>query len=460
MKMRVRLACFLSLLLSIGAGAVESPPAPGTPRDFQIPSKATRTLDNGIQITFIQYGEIPKVTITAIARVGNLNEGKQTWLADITGEMLKEGAGGLGSAQIAERAAAMGGGVGVAVGPDETTVGMDVLTENGPEAVGMIADLLRRPTLPEAELDRIKRNFDRQLALARTRPGSLANEQFLAALYPDHPYGRLLPTADQLRAYRIDEVRRFHAENFGAARTRIYVAGRFERAAMEQAIVKAFGDWARGPDPLIAPPRAVAQAKLLLVDRPGAPQSTIMMGLPTIDPSQPQFMSVSVMNTLLGGSFISRITSNIRESKGYAYSPSSSVSARYRSAYWAEQADVTTDATGPALKEILGEIERLRREPPTAAELRGIQNYRAGVFVIQNSTRGALIGQLAFIDLHGLPDEYLTKFVERVYAFTPEQIGAAARDYVKPQEMTIVVVGDLAKVRPQLEKVPELKSLL
>lgn len=445
---------------SLAIAAAEAPPTPGAPKDFKLPAKAARTLDNGMELTFIEFGELPKVTISVVSRVGNLNEGKQTWLADMTGEMLKEGAGGLSSAQIAERAASMGGSVGVAVGPDETTVAMDVLTENGPKAVALIADLLRRPTLPESEFERISRNFQRQLALSKTRPQTLASQQFLATLFPDHAYGRLLPTEELLRSYTIADVRRFHTENFGAARARVYVAGRFDRPAMEAALVTAFGDWARGPEAVIAPPQAQAQAKLLLVDRPGAPQSTLMIGLPTPDPSSPEYMSLSLMNTLLGGSFTSRITTNIRESKGYAYSPGSSLSARYRTNYWAESADVTTEATAPAIKEIIGEIERLRKEAPGAAELRGFQNYRAGVFVIQNSTRSALITQLAFIDLHGLPDEYLTKFVERVYALTPEQVAAAARSYIDPAKLTIVVVGDLAKVRPQLEKDPALKKLL
>ena len=456
---KAALALFCSAFASLAVGA-EPPPAMGQPKDFTLPAKTTRTLDNGIRVTFIEYGEIPKVTITAITRAGNINEGKNTWLADLTAEMLKEGAGSLDSQQIAQKAASLGGSVGVAVGADETTAAMDVLSEKGPEAVALIADVLRRPTFPESEFERVKRNFERQLVQARAVPQNVASEALLATLYPDHPYGRLFPTEEQLQAYTLADVRRFHAENFGAARTRIYVAGKFERGAMEAALTRAFGDWARGPEPLIAPAKAVNKASVKLVDRPGAPQSTILMGVPTIDPSNPRYLSVSLTNTLLGGSFTSRITTNIREDKGYAYSPASSIAARYRSAYWSEEADVNTPDTGAALGEILKEVDRLRKEPPSPTELRGFQNYRSGVFVIQNSTRGALIGQLAFIDLHGLPEEYLTRFVERVNAFTPAEISAAARDFIDPSQMTIVIVGDLAKVRPQLEAMPRIKPLL
>jgi zinc protease len=454
------LLTLLACCVSVALGAAETPPAPGTPKDFRLPPKVTRALANGLQVTYIEYGEIPKVTVSAVTRVGNLNEGTDSWLADITGEMLKEGAGPRSATQMAEDAAAMGGSVGVGVGPDETSVSMDVLTENGPKAAAMIADVLRRPTLPASEFDRIKRDFERQLALARTQPQSLAVEAFLNLVYPDHPYGRVYPSTEQLRAYSIDHVRRFHGDNFGAARTRIYVAGRFDRAAMDSAIDAAFGDWVRGPAPMIAPPTAAARPQLKLIDRPDAPQSTIILGLPVVDPSHPSFLKVSVTNTLLAGSFSSRITTNIREGKGYTYSPSGSLSTRYRSAYWSEQADVTTTVTGPALKEIFAEIERLRREPPTAAELKGFQNYRAGIFVIQNATRGALVNQLAFIDLHGLPDDYLTRYVERVYAVTPEDVTTAARESLDPAGMTLVVVGDLKKIRAQLEAVPQVRSRL
>ena len=134
------LLTLLAGCISLALGAAETPPAPGTPKDFRLPPKVTRALANGLQVTYIEYGEIPKVTVSAVTRVGNLNEGTDTWLADITGEMLKEGAGPRSATQMAEDAAAMGGSVGVGVGPDETSVSMDVLTENGPNVLRIYTD--------------------------------------------------------------------------------------------------------------------------------------------------------------------------------------------------------------------------------------------------------------------------------------------------------------------------------
>jgi predicted Zn-dependent peptidase len=173
--------------------------------------------------------------------------------------------------------------------------------------------------------------------------------------------------------------------------------------------------------------------------------------MPVPDPSSPDFVPLLVTNALLGGSFGSRITSNIRERKGYTYSPRSLVSDRPKDAHWVEIADVTTKDTGASLKEIFAEIDRLRSEPPPAAELQGIQNYLAGTFVLQNSSRAGIIGRLQFLDLHGLPDAYLTGFVARVHAVTPEDVTRIAKTYLKPEETTIVVVGDRKEIDEQLK---------
>ena len=167
-----------------------------------------------------------------------------------------------------------------------------------------------------------------------------------------------------------------------------------------------------------------------MIDRPGAQQSTIYLGLPVIAPGHNDYIAFQVMNSLLGGSFGSRITANIREAKGYTYSPFSQHSSRYRDAYWVQVADVTTAVTGPSLKEIFYEIERLQKEPPTEDELQGIKNYLAGIFVLQNSSRQGVIGQLAFLDLHGLDESYLTTYVQKVFAVTPKDVQRIAQTYL------------------------------
>jgi zinc protease len=167
-------------------------------------------------------------------------------------------------------------------------------------------------------------------------------------------------------------------------------------------------------------------------------------------PKHEDWIELQVTDQLLGGAFASRITANIREQKGYTYSPFSTINAHPGQAHWVEAADVTTKVTGEAIKEIINEIERLRKEAPPAQELRGIQNNIAGVFTLQNASRSGVIGRLAFVDLHGLGPDYLTSYVKRIMAVTPEGVRSTAGEHLRPDEMTLVVVGDVKTVKEQL----------
>jgi predicted Zn-dependent peptidase len=399
----------------------------------------------------VPYGAIPKVTVNVTIRAGNLNEAaSQVWMADVTTQLMKEGTTTRSAEQVAREAASMGGTVEVNVGPDQTEISGDVLSEFGPKMVALLADVIQHPAMPASELPRLKADAIRRLNIQKSQPGPLARERFLKALYPDHPYGRLFPTEPMISGFTVEDVQKFYQQNFGAARTHIYVAGKFDAKAVKAAVTESFSGWTRGPDPLIDIPKPVTKHEVDLVDRPGAAQSTLYMGLPTIDPSNPDYIPLQVMNALLGGSFNSRITANIREQKGYTYSPFSQISPRYRDAYWVQIADVTTAVTGPSIKEILYEIGRLQKEPPSENELNGIKNYLAGVFVLRNSTRQGVITQLQFVDLHNLGDQYLDTYVQKVYSVTPAEVQQMAEKFIHAEKLTIVVVGDKEKIADQI----------
>ncbi len=439
--------------------AIDDAPPPAPPRPFALPHPDTITLENGIQVTFLEYGRVPKVTLAAVVRTGHIDQGTRIWLPDLVGDLLKEGTSQRSATEIADQAARMGGALSVSVGDDQTTISMDVLEEHGAEAARLVAEVLTRPLLPATELPRIRQDYLRNLAVLLSEAQALADIAFAGLVYGEHPYGAGVPSESQLESYTIDDVRRFHEENFSAARTRLYVAGRFDRTALETALQDTLGHWQRGAAPTIMPPSPGSVPRVKLVDRPDAPQATIRLGLPVIDPSQPDFMALSVANTLLGGAVASRITLNIREDKGWAYSPVSSLEVRYRDGLWTEDADVQTGETGPALAEIYREIERLRSGPPGETELTAIKNYRNGIFVLSNVSRFGLIGQLSFMDLHGLPYEWLTTWLDRMYAVTPAEVTAVVRRYLDPSRMSLVVVGDLEQIRPQLEQVEQISRL-
>ncbi|MEX1994988.1 MAG: pitrilysin family protein [Steroidobacteraceae bacterium] len=449
-----------AVLLGLIAGAAlaqarELPPAPGEPRDFRLPAKETLQLGNGLAVTFIDYGSVPKVTVLAVVRTGNVDEGRATWLADVAVEMLKEGTTTRSAGDIARAAADMGGTLGVGAGGEQTTIGISVLSEHAVAAAHLVADVLRNPRFPESELPRVIANFERSLAVARSDPQSQAGEALARLVYGDHPFGRTLPQEGLLATYDIDSVRDFYRRNFGAARTHVYVAGRYDRTALEAALRNAFGDWQPGAVPSVMPAAVSDTLRLALVDSPGAQQTSVRIAVPVPDPAHAQYFPTTVMNSLLGGVFGSRITTNIREDKGYSYSPGSSISARRGGALWVMSAEVTSEHTAAAITEVFREVERLQQEAPGIAELDAVKTYRSGVFVISNSSPNGVLGQLAFMNLHGLPDDFLTHWVANIHAVTPQQVSEMAARFIRPEKMTVVVVGDLAKIGESVRGLPQ-----
>jgi predicted Zn-dependent peptidase len=262
-----------------------------------------------------------------------------------------------------------------------------------------------------------------------------------------------------VKSYTLDELKAFYRANFGAKRTRLYVAGQFDTAAVKSAIEQVFGNWAAGPERLRVAPAPKSGPRVILVDRPGASQSTLRLAWPAPVAGSPGDIPFEVMDALLGGSFTSRITKNIREDKGYTYSPFSFINDNPGEAAWNFNADVTTDVTGAALKEVFGEIRKLQTVAIPAEEGTGIRTWMSGTYILQNASQGGLIGSLAERDFLGLPSDWITAYVPRIIAVTNPQMQQAAREVLPLDRMTLVVVGDLAKVEPQLRALPELKGV-
>jgi len=343
---------------------------------------------------------------------------------------------------ISRKVAGMGGEVNVNVSADQFTISGSVLSEFAPGLIKIISDIAMNPAFPPSELERLKKDLKRQLAVEKTRPQAQAQEKFFQIIYKDHPYGRFFPTDEMLSSYTIDKVKDFYGKNFGAKRSVLYVAGKFDAASVEKAVEESFSQWKAGPEISYPPATQVRTNEIATIDRKNAPQTTILLGLPTLTPNHADYVPLQVTNSLLGGSFGSRITTNLREDKGYTYSPFSTIQNRKGVSVWYEQADVTSEHTGESLQEIAKEIRRLQNEPPSKEELTGIQRYQAGIFVLQNSTPSGIIGQLNFIDQNGLDDTYLTNRVKNIYAVTPEKISQMTKDHFKYEDMTLVMVGD------------------
>jgi predicted Zn-dependent peptidase len=445
------MAALLTLLAAPAFAQKEAPPAPGVAKSYRVPPRSTLSLPGGMKVTMVRYGTIPKVAVVLVVSTGGIDEQPdEVQLSGLTADMLLEGTTTRSSADISRQAADMGGGLGVGSSDDDLNAGGEVLSESVEPFIALLADVIRHPKFDEADVARLRGNLIRDNAIALTNPGQIARIKFRNMLFGDHPYGRVFAPESLLTTYTVDKVRAFYARNYGAQRAHLYVSGVFDPAKVERAVRAAFAGWAEGPPITVRPPTPVNHRQVELVDRPDAVQSSFRVGLPVADPTNADWIRLNVTDAILGGSFASRITSNIREDKGYTYSPFSFVGAWPKVGMWIEVADVTTNVTGPSLKEIFYEVDRLRNEAAPEEELAGIKNNMVGVFTIQNSSRNGLIGQLQFVDQYNLGDAYLAGYVKNVLAVTPEQVQQTATKYLDPSRMTITVVGDKKVVEEQL----------
>lgn len=444
------------LLFASFAGSIsaqkQTPPAGGKPKSFVFPKQEVYKLPNGMTVTLVPYGSVPKVAVQATIYAGTKDDAKgKKAVSDMVAQMLKEGTKTRTADQIAREAAEMGGSISTGSGTDSTSVSGEVLSEFGPQFLTLVADLMQNPEFKLDSLERLRATKLRNLAVARTQAGNQAWSKFREVIFPDHPYGKIDPTDDEVKGYTMDDIRSFYSQNYGASRTALYVVGKFDTAAIKRAISKAFGGWTRGTSSTRNVPNVNAKRSFTLIDRPDSPQSTIYLGMPGPAMSDADYAKFVVMDSILAGSFGSRITANIREDKGYTYSPSSFLWNRFKTGYWVQNADVTTQFTGASIKEILFEIERMRSEPVTDKELNGIKSYLIGLYVLQNSARTGVIGQLESMNYNELDRASLDNYVQRLSAVTAADVQEMAKKYLVDYKMTIVVVGDKAKIADQVK---------
>ncbi len=426
-------------------------PAPGEPRATLLPPRRRELLPSGIRVALVQSGTVPVVALRLVIEAGSVHlTPGHAWLDRLLHNFLREGSATHDRATFADALAAMGGSLDVEGDEHTTVLRTQVLAEHAAEAAGLLIGLARAPRLPAEETARLIADQQRWAEIAAQEPQWRAHATFRAALYGTHPYATVLPQTETLAGFTVHDVRTFWEQHAGAGRALLMAAGKFDADAVIGAAARASDGWATPEVAAVQPPRGGGARVVRFVPRPGSEQTTLRVGVPVPPPGHGDYIALEVANALLGGSFISRITQNIREQKGYTYSPSSQISTRPHDAYWVESADVTTPVTAPALDEILGEIDRLRASMPPEEEVRGIANYIAGVFAIRGATLSGLLDHLEFLALHGLDDGYTAAYEAAVRRVTPAEVWRVTRDYLRPERLTIVAVGDPNAVRDDL----------
>lgn len=462
MNAPVRPLALLLLLApaALGAQAFDRshPPSLGRPADLRLPPVQQTTLPNGIAIRLVEMHEVPLVQVNLRVAAGARLDGDLAGLATFTADMLDEGAAGRDAAAIAAAAASLGADLSVGAGWDVAAVTVSAPKRTLGPALDLLADVALRPEFHAADVMR-----ERELRLAdilqsRDEPRAMANLAFSALLYPPaHPYHRPIG-GDSASTARLDSatVRGFYARSYRPDQATFVVTGDITLAEARALIAARFGGWRadRMAAPHPAVPRAVgrpASRTIYLVHKPEAAQSVIMIGAPGVDRSSPDYAAIEVMNTILGGSFSSRLNQNLRETKGYTYGAGSQFVYRPVPGPFVASAAVRTDVTDSSLVEFFKELNAIRDAPVSAVELDRARNYLALGLPGDFETTGQMAGKIGEMITFGLPAGYYNGFVRRVLAVSAADVQRVARRYMDPARVAVVVVGDSARIRAGIE---------
>jgi zinc protease len=436
-----------------------TPPVPGPAPVLDLPDPMRRTLANGMEVVYVQRPALPVVSALVVVRGAGTAEDPVPLpgLATFTAQMLEEGAAGRTSLELADALEMLGANLTSSAGWDAATVGLYVLRANFPAALQLMADVVGRPDFPEDEVQRLRDQRLTAQARALDVPAQIAGSAFQALVFgAAHPYGRIATTA-ATRALDRAVVARFHAERYHPRAATLVLVGDVDAARDHALVQAAFAGW-RAADG-VAPPPAVAAlppapelagTRVFLIDRPGSAQSEIRIGHPGVTRGDPDFYALQVMNTLLGGSFTSRLNLNLREQHGFTYGARSGYAMRVGAGPFTAQAAVRTTATDSALVQFFHELQRIRAEPVPADELERAKRFVALGFPLELETNRAVAANVGEMALHGLGDDYLDTYVQSIMAVTAADVLRVARQHVRPDRAVVVVVGDRALVEEPL----------
>jgi zinc protease len=428
-------------------------PAVGPERPFQLAPRVEKTLANGLRVIVTRQTAIPKVSITLTVLSGYSSDPADlTGLASLTADLIQEGTKTRSSRQIRRDVFGMGGSLSAAASQDYTSVSVRGLSEFAPRLIELVADVAMNPTIPEDEVAILKQQHLQTVSQQKASPQFLSNRTFRRALFGEHPYARTSETEASLNAMDRARLVAFHRDHYRPNNAFLLIVGAIDPDATIAAAEKAFGGWARADvaRPAYAAPPALSGRHVYFVQRPNSIQSSISVGNLAVARSDPRWYELTLANTIYGGAFNSRIVRNIREEKGYTYSPQSSMTGFSDAGFYRFAADVRNEVTGPTLTEVFKEIDKLRAEGSDGAELQGAKSYLRGIFPIQTATQTGLSATLNNVYIFGLPKDYPETFRARIAAVTPEQVKRAAATLFGSDNSVIAIVGDWAKVKDQL----------
>jgi len=419
-----------------------------------LPRAIEFSLDNGLQVVAVHRDVAPIVSAALMIRSGSSSDPRPAaGLASLAAEMLDEGAGARDAIELADALETLGADLWLGSGRDGSQISLQSPRETFLAGLGMAADVLLRPRLADDDWQRVLGDRRTGVAQRRDQPDAVVNVVSDRLLFGDHhPYG--LPSEGFERtvdAITLDDIRGFHAAAYRPGHAFLVVTGAFDEGKLRDDLDRAFGSWQAAP----APPAPVApplpeRPRLVIVDRPDAPQSIVRMVAAGLDRFSPARPGLSVANAILGGSFTSRLNFNLREKHGYTYGAASSFSFLRHGGGFAARAAVFAESTAPAVREMLAELGGLRERPMTTEEIAKARATLLMRVAEGLATTGGTAATFGEIGLYQLPLDDPMQFVERIERATSDELQALAAQHVDPNAVTIVIVGDRKRIEPEL----------
>jgi predicted Zn-dependent peptidase len=424
------------------------PPKPAPPPALKLPPVQKQTLSNGLAVWIAEQHEVPIAQINLIVRAGSAADpAGKSGVASMAANMLDEGAGGKSALDLADAIEFLGAQLGTSSTFDYSAVRLSSPVAKLNDALALMADVVMRPSFPEAELERLRKERLTRLLQARDDPAAIIDIAFPRLVFGDkHRYGTAAGGGPaEVKGMTLADIRSFHGTYFRPELSTLLVVGDVTPASIGPMLERAFGTWkGQGPAPKVATLPTAAQLtsrKIYIVDKPGAAQSQIRIGWVGVPRSTPDYPTLQVLNTILGGSFTSRLNTNLREEHGYSYGAFSGYEERISPGAFSARAGVQTDKTAEALKEFFNEFTGMLKPIPDD-ELTKAKNYVALGFPAEFESTGDLAQKLEEQVVHSLPDEYFPSYIRAVVQVSKPGVEKAATTYVQPDKFAVVVVGD------------------
>jgi zinc protease len=431
----------------------ERPPQPLAARDVKFPPYTVRTLGNGLQVIAVLHHEQPAVSIRLIVRAGGAQDpADKPGVATLAAALLDQGTATKSAEQIASAIDSIGGAMGTGAGSDLTFINAVVMKDSLDVALDLVSDVARHPAFAAEEIERQRQQILSGLKVSYDDPDYLAGVVFDRLVYGGHPYGRPdAGTPQSVASIGRSDLAAFHKAWFGANNAILAIVGDVTADEAFAGAERAFGNWEKATSTPARPPDPPAPARrLIVVDRPGAVQTEIRVGNVALARKHPDFLALDLATKILGGEGGNRLHRVLRSERGLTYGASADANALKESGDIVANTDTRSESTGEALRLIVDEFWRLQRQRVSERELADAQAYLTGSFPLSIETPSAIALQVLNAVFYGLDLNELQTYRERVNAVTPDDIQRVAREYLRPDQLSIVLVGDASVFAKQL----------